>query len=471
MNRSATEWWGVAPRLVVVLVVATFLALGGCDRSAPGIDGAIDGQKALAFLYGPYDTKLEGAVWKVANLPSGSPAGDVLTEGKDAIVGIALAQQVKEGDVDRFYLGVVITPQTEPGEDDFDCESCQPAVGATIFVKHGDRWQVEAHQPFVTKLGYNGGGPAMTLVAVGPSRHGILADTDWFNRGNSGAYVSLWTQEQGRLAERFATMTKEDNGGNCSETLADDLEPCRENVLDIKYEPGPVADHYDIHVRPNAAEWTYDNAGHQGEMLFRFDGTKYVAVEMRLAPAPVGAADRVPWAGPLPDSDPAALLAAYLRADAWGLQLSSENWPLVTRFTTWQDGPGWDTSAVVESAEIIGRRDLGKRAEVTVRVRKIGDLHGDGEMMPVLDTTTAGTVTRKFILENLGKNGEVHWKIVEPQDGPHLAVDYVLVDLIPAWCGKRDCRQTEAYRVLREHQDACPPSAIPLNRSCHKDGT
>jgi hypothetical protein len=78
-------------------------------------------------------------------------------------------------------------------------------------------------------------------------------------------------------------------------------------------------------------------------------------------------------------------------ADAHGLQLSSEYWPLLTQFTAWEDGPGWDTSVVVESAEIVGRHDA----------------------------------------------------------------------------GKRDCRKTRAYRVLRERQQACPRSLIRLNRTCN----
>ena len=456
-------------RIFAALVIGATLLLGGCNRSPDGIDGIIDGQRALAFLYGPYDSRLQGTRWKVARLPRGSKADEVLTEGGDAIVTVALAKAVKEGDVDRFYLGVVITPTTAAGEEGFDCESCEPVVGATIFVKRGDRWLVEAHQPFLTTLGFHGSGPAMRLVTIGLARHAIAAEIDWFHQGNTGTYFSLWTQEQGQIAERFAARTQEENNGNCSDDPAAGIEPCHENALDIQYQPGPLAERYDIHVRPNDPAWKYDNQGHQGELVFRFDGTKYTPVELKTAALVV--ADKAPWSGPLPDEDPTTLLTAFLRADAWGLQLSSEHWPLVTRFATWLDGPGWDESAVVESAAIVAHHIQGARAQIDVRMRVIGTLHADGEGMPVLDTSTAATVTRKFALENSGKNGETHWKIVAPQDGPHLAVDYVLLNLMPAWCGKRDCNRTEAFRVLHARQQVCPPSPVRLNRSCRKQGS
>lgn len=454
------------------LVLALALALGGCDSSphpdaAPeqlGIAGVIDGRRAVEFLYGPFDARLDAAVWRTKNLVAGSVGDEVLTEGEDALVSIVLAKAAKEGDQERFYLGVTMVPKTGEGEDAFDCETCAPVVGATVFVKRGDRWVVEAHDPFVEKHGFNGNGPGMELVAIGPARNGILVKAAWFNRGNIGSYVSLWTQEEQKIAPRLGVQTGEENGGNCSDDPKEELEPCHEYSAELRFQPGPLADRYDIQVLPSDPDWEYDNDHHHGAMTFRFGGGKYAPVAMAAAAA--ATVDNKPWSGPLPDSDPVALVGAFMRADAWGLQLSSENWPLVTRFATWADGPGWDASAVVEWAEIASHRESGKRSEITVRMRKIGDLHADGDYMPVLDTSTAGTETRKFILENVGKGDQAHWKIVEPQDGPHIAVDYVLADLLPAWCGKRDCRKTAAYRILRERADACPSSPVPLNRSC-----
>jgi hypothetical protein len=449
------------------------LALCACDRappSPPGVEGTIDGPKALTFLYGSYDAKLKAAVWKVAKLPPGIAEDTVLAEGDDALVTIGLAQTVKEGDEERFYLGVVLTPKTGPGEEEFDCDTCEPMVGAAVFVKRGERWQLEANAPFVAKLGFHGGGPGMKLVAIGPNRHGILADTDWLAQGYSGTHISLWTVEQGEISERFSTGVAEASGGACSDDPKDELQPCFEHSLKVKYEPGPVADHYDISLHPDDPDWEYDNEGRHGDLTFRFDGHKYVPVGLAKAVPPAAAkVDNTPWSGPLPDNDPVALVGAFIRADAWGLQLTSDTWPLVTKFTTWVDGPGWDTSTVIEWTEAIGHRESGRKAEVSVRMRTIGELHADGAMMPVLDTSTAGMVTRKFVLENTGSATEPHWKIVEPQDGPHVSVGYAIDVLLPNWCGKRDCRKTAAYRVLREHQDACPSTPIQLNRSCRKN--
>ena len=125
---------------------------------------------------------------------------------------------------------------------------------------------------------------------------------------------------------------------------------------------------------------------------------------------------------------------------------------------------------MVEGAEIADRRLSGRRAEITVRMRKIGNLHADGENMPVLESSGGVVATRRFVLENVGKGAEPHWRIVEPQDGPHLAVDFVLSKVLPDWCGQQGCRRTEAYRVLWRHRDVCPPTSIVLNRRCGGSG-
>lgn len=174
-----------------------------------------------------------------------------------------------------------------------------------------------------------------------------------------------------------------------------------------------------------------------------------------------------PWAGAVPDGDPAALVTAFIQADAWGLQTGS-HWPLVQTFTTWPDGPGWDFAMVVESAEIVSHRTHGAREEVVVLVKVLGRLASDGETMPVFDASRAGVTTRTFVLENVGAGAASgpRWKIVAPQDGPHVSVGYALGVRLPQWCGPRDCTGTAAFKALQRAQSSCAPSKIPLNRTC-----
>ena len=182
---------------------------------------------------------------------------------------------------------------------------------------------------------------------------------------------------------------------------------------------------------------------------------------------PAQAQEAPPWQGPVPDHDAQALLAAFIRADAWGLQTSSGTWPLVTRFTNWVDGPGWDTVSVVESAEIVGRRNNWRQAEITVRYRILGELHADGDMMPVLEPARKRDERVTYVLEDMGDgDARTAWKLLSPHDAPRLSVGYVMTVLLPRWCGKRDCRSTAAYRALAPRQAACAPSPIPLNRAC-----
>lgn len=181
-----------------------------------------------------------------------------------------------------------------------------------------------------------------------------------------------------------------------------------------------------------------------------------------LAP-PALAATEPPWQGPLPN-DPRGVLAAFIRADAWGLQTSSAAWHWVGEMTVWQDGPGWDTTTLVDSAEIASPRIGRDEARFTVRYHSLGTVHTDGYGQPVLDTGSAGLEQKVFKLVRV----QGRWKVAEPQDQPHLSVGYVLGVQIPAWCGARDCSNNAAYRFLVEHQAACAASPIPLNRSCAK---
>ena len=447
----------------LILPVLVLLALAACDRT-PGIEGSIDGPRALALMYAPLDAKLDAAVWKVTGLAGHADAANVLEEGGEALVSIALAQRATEGDQERFYLGVVMRPKPAANGEAWDCETCAPVIGITVFVRHDSRWALESHQPFVGTRGWHGGGPAMSLAVIGPGRHGVVTQTDWFHQGRAGTHYGLWTREEGNFAERFSVQTKESNEGNCSDHTDDGLEPCQTDTLEIAYQPGPLPDRYDIQVRTGSPDWAYDEAGHTGPRLFRLAGNRYVVV------ADAAEAERQPWPGKVPDNDPVALVRAFIEADAWGLQSSSEHWPLVQQFAVWQDGPGWDVSALVESAEIVSHHEDARRAEVVVVMRKIGDLNADGDNLPVIETGTAGTIQRRFVVINQGTAAAPRWRIAEPQDGPHLAVDFVLQQLLPGWADRSAYLATPAYRLLRERQAACSPSPIRLNRICRGSG-
>ena len=449
-------------RLLAILALP-LLTLAGCDRT-PGIEGSIDGPRALAVMYAPLDASLGAAVWKVAGVAGHADAAALLADGSEALVSIALAQRVSEGDQERFYLGVVIRPRPAANGEAWDCETCAPVIGMTVFVRHDSRWALESHQPFVATRGWHGNGPAMALAVIGPGRHGVVTQTDWFHQGHAGTHYALWTREEGGFGERFSVQARENNEGNCSDDAADELEPCETDTLEIAFQAGPQADRYDIHVRATTPDWVYDDAGHSGPRLFRFDGKRYVA-------SADGEADGQPWAAAVPDGDPVALVRAYVQADAWGLQSGSEHWPLLQRFAVWQDGPGWDVSALVESAEIVSHHEDGRRAEVVVVMRKIGDLNADGEGLPVIETGTAGTIQRRFVVLNQGSAAAPRWRIAEPQDGPHLAVDFVLQKVLPGWKERDAYRATPAYRLLRERQAACPPSPITINRICRGSGS
>lgn len=165
--------------------------------------------------------------------------------------------------------------------------------------------------------------------------------------------------------------------------------------------------------------------------------------------------------GPLPDRDPGALVAAYVEADADGLQTSSENWPLVRRFAVWEDGPGWDTVTIVTAAKVHKAQLRHGRATVRVRYDIFGTLYDDGDYNPVLKPPRSKSRTVTFRL--IQRHGR--WKIVAPQDGPRVGIAQLLDERYATYCREHDCAANRAIAALRAERARHP---FAVTRSAQK---
>lgn len=152
--------------------------------------------------------------------------------------------------------------------------------------------------------------------------------------------------------------------------------------------------------------------------------------------------------GALPNGDPTALIAAFVDADANGLQTSSDYWPLVQRFAVWEDGPGWDTVSIVTSATVHAARRSGHKATVRVQYAVFGTLYDDGDYNPVLKPVRARTrnITYRLVQTKEG------WKIVAPQDGPRVGIAQLLDDRYADYCRQHDCASNQVIQALRTEQ-------------------
>jgi hypothetical protein len=109
---------------------------------------------------------------------------------------------------------------------------------------------------------------------------------------------------------------------------------------------------------------------------------------------------------------PEGVVEAFCIEDFNGAGTSSETWKRIQQYTTWLDGPGWDTVLIVNSFKIMETKQNLKDAEVKVMYKAIGELIN----------TFHEKVEDKIVTFKLVKEGD-KWKITEPQTYPHISVE------------------------------------------------
>ena len=107
-----------------------------------------------------------------------------------------------------------------------------------------------------------------------------------------------------------------------------------------------------------------------------------------------------------------AVAQDYCMEDANGAGLSSRTIEKIFRFTTWKDGPGWDTAVLISSYRLTSVNQKEKTATVQVVYTVIGDLTPNKLEEKRHD---------KKVILHLVKNNR-QWKIDYPQIPPHIFV-------------------------------------------------
>ena len=107
-----------------------------------------------------------------------------------------------------------------------------------------------------------------------------------------------------------------------------------------------------------------------------------------------------------------AVAQDYCMEDANGAGLSSRTIDKVFRFTTWKDGPAWDTAVLISSYRLSSVNQKEKAATVQVIYTVIGNLTPNELEEKRHD--------EKVILHLVKQNSQ--WKIDRPQIPPHISV-------------------------------------------------
>ncbi|HEV2135165.1 MAG TPA: hypothetical protein VGR47_13100 [Terracidiphilus sp.] len=115
------------------------------------------------------------------------------------------------------------------------------------------------------------------------------------------------------------------------------------------------------------------------------------------------------------DISPTSVVQKYCKLDLDGARLSSQNpyADAITALATWPIEPGWDTSVVVSSFEIVSRKLGPKESTVTVRYIVLGNIFGA--------KITSSQQHKQLVTFTLTKSS-TGWLIERPLIAPHVSV-------------------------------------------------
>ena len=114
---------------------------------------------------------------------------------------------------------------------------------------------------------------------------------------------------------------------------------------------------------------------------------------------------------------PKEVMEAFCKADYNGAGLSTKGWPIIKKYTTWVDAPGWDSVVVISEYKLTSVKENLRTASVIVDYKVIGNLDS-GEKISNLERN----IHMQKINYNMVKlNGQ--WKIDNPQEPPHISVN------------------------------------------------
>ncbi len=127
------------------------------------ITGDFDSGRALELLYGSYNPQGQFSEWQ--------PDSDELqqfefpSETPTLYTSVNLTEKFEQDGTERYLM------LTETVPPDYTCHACPPAIGGTLFSKHGDGWRIDSSTHYINQYGEYGTGPTAELVQFVPGRY------------------------------------------------------------------------------------------------------------------------------------------------------------------------------------------------------------------------------------------------------------------------------------------------------------
>ncbi|MGA2571223.1 MAG: hypothetical protein ABSF23_11950 [Terracidiphilus sp.] len=164
-----------------------------CSAAALPSQVPLSTDEALKQLYHDYNPAKKTAQWvctKEQQSEGMHPGWPCSEEDTTVSVSVIIRTQVTEGDATRVYLATSAKPAPD-SEGEYNCHVCAPATGAAVFVWQGQSWKLESANPAIGFWGGWGDPPDVSLVAVGPERHGLLLSSTDLAQGFSSSFKQL----------------------------------------------------------------------------------------------------------------------------------------------------------------------------------------------------------------------------------------------------------------------------------------
>jgi hypothetical protein len=243
-------------RYIVLLISALTIASlslhaqAAKSKSTPHLPASFDLGSAMSTLFDNFDPKTESSQSSIPQNTVFDLKGSGFKIGDEIVVQPLWASTVVENGKHKVVFLTYSVPKSRYGHgatdlNNFECHACAPLIGAAIFVRIGDRWQVESSRAVVSRGGGWGDPPSdFRIIAIGPHRIGIEISDGDTGGGETTTVKTIVVPWKGKVNEALRYETTNDNKGDCG--IEKDELPCYSNRKRLSFIPKANHDYFDI---------------------------------------------------------------------------------------------------------------------------------------------------------------------------------------------------------------------------------
>jgi hypothetical protein len=203
---------------------------------------------AMASLFGNFDSKTGASQANISQATADRLKDQNFESGAEIFVRPLRVIEAKEDGRQKFILLTYSVPKVTWN---FDCHACRPYIGEAVFVRDGQRWNVESSGDMITEAGGFGHPPhGFRVVQLGPRRIGLEMINGDGGQGETTILNALFVPWNGKVNEALHFFAHDDDLGGCVEI------PCYSNHRTISFVSGANGDYFDIFLALSGTDMT-----------------------------------------------------------------------------------------------------------------------------------------------------------------------------------------------------------------------